>query len=93
MKSSISRTLLALSLLAMAVARPTAQQAPAPPEEPQPGVTFRLEVNYVEVDAAVYDRQGRFVGDLHRSDFQVLEDGVAQDINTFSLVNIPIEAD
>jgi len=91
MKSSISRTLLALSLLAMAVARPTAQQAPAPPEGPQPGVTFRLEVNYVEVDAAVYDRQGRFVGDLHRSDFQVLEDGVAQDINTFSLVNIPIE--
>jgi VWFA-related protein len=90
MKSSLSRTLLAASLLGLVAARPTAQQAP-PPDEPQPGVTFRLEVNYVEVDAAVYDRQGRFVSDLHRSDFQVLEDGVPQEINAFSLVNIPIE--
>jgi VWFA-related protein len=92
MKSSFSRTLLAVSLLATIAARPSAQQPPSPPpESPQPGVTFRLEVNYVEVDAAVYDKQGRFVSDLKRSDFQVLEDGVPQDVNTFNLVNIPIE--
>ena len=57
----------------------------------QPAVTFRVEINYVEVDAAVFDRQGRFVNDLARDDFQVLEEGVPQDVSAFSLVNIPIE--
>jgi VWFA-related protein len=84
--------LLGLSLLAALSARPAAQQpaAGAPPAD-QPAVTFRVEVNYVEVDAAVFDRQGRFVSDLKRDDFQVLEEGVPQDVSAFTLVNIPIE--
>ena len=88
-----TRLLLGLSLLAAVAARPSAQQpaaAPATAAE-QPGVTFRVEVNYVEVDAAVFDRQGRFVNDLTREDFQVLEEGVPQEVSAFTLVNIPIE--
>jgi VWFA-related protein len=54
-------------------------------------VTFRAEVNYVEVDAVVTDAQGRVVTDLTQADFDVLEDGRPQKIAAFSLVNLPIE--
>ncbi len=73
----------------------TAQAPPASPPgdaaEGQPPVTFRLEVNYVEVDAAVFDKQGKFVSNLTKDDFEVLEDDVPQEVSAFSLVNIPIE--
>jgi VWFA-related protein len=88
-----TRLLLGVCLLAALGARPAAQQPAAgqPPATDQPAVTFRVEINYVEVDAAVFDRQGQFVSDLTRDDFQVLEEGVPQDVTAFTLVNIPIE--
>ena len=61
------------------------------PAAQQPPITFRAEVNYVEVDARVLDQTGRFITDLKPSDFQVLEDGKPQQIKVFSLVNIPVE--
>ena len=67
-----------------------AQAAPRPGID-QPAVTFKVEVNYVEVDAAVFDKSGKFVGTLNKDDFQVLEDGQPQEISAFTLVNIPIE--
>ena len=67
-----------------------AQQPPAPSVS-EPQVTFKVEINYVEVDAAVFDRQGGFVRDLKREDFEVFEDGVVQDVTAFTQVNIPIE--
>ena len=68
-------------------------QQPASPAAPegQPTVTFRTEVNYVEVDARVVDAEGRFVANLSESDFQILEDGQPQKVSVFSLVNIPVE--
>jgi VWFA-related protein len=57
----------------------------------QPPVTFKLEVNLVEVDAFVTDAQGNPVAGLTASDFEVLEDGKPQKISSFSLVNLPIE--
>ena len=56
-----------------------------------PGVTFQTEVTYVDVDASVTDEQGKFVGNLTKEDFQVFEDGKPQKIDTFSLVEIPLE--
>jgi VWFA-related protein len=61
-------------------------QAPQPP-----GVTFQVEVNYVDVDVVVTDEQGQFVTGLTRDDFTVFEDGKPQKIDTFSLVDIPVE--
>src|ERR1041385_3912239 len=61
--------------------------ASAQPQQP----TFRVQVDYVEVDAVVTDRNGNVVRDLKKEDFQVLEDGKAQTINTFTFVNIPVE--
>jgi VWFA-related protein len=77
---------------------PPAQPAPAQPAPAdaapsapqQPPVTFRAEVNYVEVDARVLDAQGRFVTELTQKDFQVFEDGKPQQVTAFSLVNIPL---
>jgi VWFA-related protein len=63
-----------------------------PPSQPsQPPVTFRVEVNYVEIDANVTDEQGNFVRALTKEDFQVLEDGKPQALTAFSMVDIPIE--
>jgi VWFA-related protein len=44
---------------------------------------IRRAVNLVEVDAVVRDAQGRFVPDLHQSQFEVYEDGVKQEIVSF----------
>jgi VWFA-related protein len=74
-----------------------APQTPvAPPQSPQPRtvqppVTFRVEVNYVEIDATVEDAQGNFVKNLTRDDFQIVEDGKPQNLTAFSMVDIPIE--
>jgi len=56
-----------------------------------PPITFRAEVNYVEVDAVVVDAQGRFVRDLRKEDFRIVEDGKPQEISAFALVDVPIE--
>jgi VWFA-related protein len=66
---------------------PPGANQPPPPQGP----TFRVRVDYVEVDVVVTDRQGNLVRDLKKEDFQVLEDGKAQTISAFSLVDIPIE--
>ena len=53
--------------------------------------TFKVQVDYVEVDVVVTDKQGNHMRDLKKEDFQVLEDGKAQTISAFTLVDIPIE--
>jgi VWFA-related protein len=80
-------------MLATALA---AAQAPARPPDPQtdasvapPEVTFKVEVNYVEEDVRVVDTKGNFVPNLKRDDFQLLEDGKPQKVNTFGMVDLP----
>jgi VWFA-related protein len=85
-----SRIALALLLTGSCAALWAQQPAPQAPAEPPP-VTFRVEVDYVEVDALVADAQGNLVSDLRAEDFEVLEDGKPQKVTAFSLVNIPIE--
>jgi VWFA-related protein len=67
----------------------TAGQPPTP-QPPQPP-TFKVQVDYVEVDVVVTDRQGTHIRDLKKEDFQVLEDGKAQTISAFTMVDIPVE--
>jgi VWFA-related protein len=59
------------------------QQAP-PPQASQP--TFRSGVQLVEVDVRVFDRDGRFVADLAREDFELVEDGAPQKVAAMFLV-------
>ena len=82
------RTLPSLCLLAALLQAPAPSQ---PPAAPQPPVTFKVEVNYVEIDANVTDERGNFVRTLSKDDFQVIEDGKPQALSVFSMVDIPIE--
>jgi VWFA-related protein len=83
-------------LLAAAFAGAQAPATPpaAPPSQdtspPAPEVTFKVEVNYVEEDVRVVDRNGNFVRGLKQEDFQVLEDGKPQKVQTFGMVDIPL---
>src|SRR3970282_1751869 len=78
------------ALLAVPAAQaPPSQQRPAGPD--QPAVTFRIEVNYVEVDALVTDAQGNPVRGLTKDDFEVREAGKPQAVTVFATVDIPIE--
>ncbi len=86
MRRFVSGAVVALA----AIAALAAQQAPPTPPD-QPAVTFKVAINYVEVDASVFDRDGQFVPNLKKEDFEVLEDGVRQDVTAFTQVNIPIE--
>lgn len=93
------RTLLAITLVALCSSSLPAQppatgQSPGagqPPAAGQPPITFRVEINYVEIDAIVTDAQGRPVRNLRKEDFQVFEEGKAQTIENFSMVDIPLE--
>jgi VWFA-related protein len=75
----------------------TAGQAPAgqtqtgPPPAGASGPTFKVQVDYVEVDALVTDARGNYVRDLKKEDFQVFEDGKPQAVTNFALIDIPIE--
>ena len=83
------RTSLVLLLVLLTTLAAPAQQPPGKNE--QPPITFRVEVNYVEIDAVVTDAQGNFVRNLTKNDFQVLEEGTPQTVENFSLVDIPLE--
>jgi VWFA-related protein len=47
---------------------------------------IRTGVQFVQIDARVFDAQGRFVGDLSREDFELLEDGAPQAVQQLFLV-------
>ena len=76
---------------ALAAIASTAAGQGQPPAPQQPPITFRAEINYVEVDARVLDQQGKFITGLKPEDFEVFEDGKPQKVTAFSPVNIPLE--
>jgi VWFA-related protein len=67
------------------------QQQPKPPApadaSAQPPPVFRMRVDLITTDVIVRDSNGQFVADLTKNDFQVLEDGVKQDISSVELVH------
>src|SRR5262245_37331421 len=91
--STLTVVLALATVVAGAQQQPPPQPAPPPPAKPeeQPPITFKVEVNYVEIDAVVTDGSGNFVRGLTRDDFQILEQAKPQNITVFSLVNIPVE--
>lgn len=74
--------------------QPTAPQGqppattPAPPTGPNGQPVFRTGINFVRVDVIVSDKNGNPVGDLKPEDFEVVEQGKAQSIETFKLVSL-----
>lgn len=67
---------------------PIGAQAPAPPTGGQPGPqggqpTFRVEANFVRVDAYATDAKGAPITDLTAEDFELVEDGRTQAVTRF----------
>jgi Ca-activated chloride channel homolog len=46
--------------------------------------TFKTEVDQVTVDVAVFDNKGRFIPDIPKGSFRVLEDNVPQQVTGFN---------
>ena len=75
-----------------------APATPAPPSEPEAKtpdgeeVPFTLSVAVEEIllNVSVEDAAGRQITDLAKEDFQVLQDGVPQEIKYFGHENVPI---
>ena len=85
------RPLLLVVALAMLAVPPAAQQQQPPPpapERPAGQQPIRSGINFVRVDVIVSDKRGNPVLDLAQSEFQVVEDGKPQAIETFSVVKI-----
>lgn len=53
------------------------------------GEIIRVETNLVTMPVSVLDRNGRFVSGLQKQDFQIFENGVEQQIDSFASVEQP----
>jgi VWFA-related protein len=86
------KPLLPLLIIVMCAGGPGgAQQPPRDSSAGQaPAVTFRAQIDSVEIDAVVTDERGAFVRGLTRDDFEIFEDGKKQTPTLFSLVDLPI---
>ncbi len=63
------------------------QQVP-PADRPPPPPVFRAGINFVRVDVIVTDRTGRAVADLQPGDFEIIEEGKPQKIETFRYIEL-----
>ena len=78
-----------------AAAQPPAGAPPAQRRRRQPGAggqapikpTFTSRVDLVSTDVIARDNAGEFIPDLKKEDFEVFEDGVPQEICSFTLVH------
>lgn len=81
-----------LSLIAIFAAAYFAAMSPAPvsaQSEQQSDPVFRVDTNLVVLSFTVTDDRGRYINGLKPSDFRILEDGIVQNIATFSEGNQP----
>lgn len=61
-----------------------------PPAASTAAADFRVKVQMVLVDAVVKDAAGRLIDNLTQDDFRVYEDGVLQQLQSFSIDELPL---
>jgi Ca-activated chloride channel homolog len=71
------------------VAAQTSAIASRPNQGDASNEVVRVDTNLITIPARVMDRDGRYITDLKREDFQVFEDGVEQEVAFFSPVEQP----
>jgi VWFA-related protein len=74
--------ILGVGALLLAAAAAVSSQEQVPPKP-----TFSVAVTLVTTDVIVRDGSGRFVADLKKDDFEILEDGQKQELSSFVLVH------
>jgi VWFA-related protein len=78
-----ARALILILLLCISPSPLTARQEPAPSPPKQ---NFRAAVAAIVVDAVIRDSKGKPITNLRKEDFELLEDGVRQDIGDLTVV-------
>ena len=76
------QVVLSIALAVLVAAIPAAQQ-------PAQAPTFKAATQVVELDVRVFDKDGKFLTGLTPADFEVIEDGAAQKVQTFFFVDDP----
>lgn len=73
-------------------ARPTSIPTPnpTPEQEIDPDDVIRVKTSLVNSPVLIIGRNGKFVPNLRRDDFEIFEDGVKQDIAYFAPVDTPV---
>ena len=85
-------TLPAVALLASALALAPVLALAVPAQQPARELpTFGVGTSAVTLDVVVRDRRGNVVRDLQASEFEVYEDGVRQQIDSFQVFGRPLE--
>jgi len=86
------RTVLAVALLAGASLTLAWQKPPqpAPAEQDSGDAVFTSDIRLVSLNVSVIDKAGHLVPGLPRSAFQVLENGVVQQVKTFKSEDVPV---
>jgi Ca-activated chloride channel family protein len=74
-------TLVAVSLVVLALAAPPGSAAQEPTQVKP--FTLEVEVDVVSVTAVVFDKKGNFIRGLGTDDIELYEDGVLQDVDYF----------
>ena len=75
----------------------TPRQEPTPPTSPEPSLrgepqeveTLKIDTNLVTVPVIATSLDGNYLPDLQQNEFNVLEDGVKQEVSFFATVNAP----
>ena len=81
-----AKYLLALFVLAgWTITAPAQQQTPSPSPRPREDVV-RVYTELVQTDVMVFDKQGRFIKDLTRDNFELRIDGKPRAIQSFELI-------
>jgi Ca-activated chloride channel homolog len=91
---SVRRTvaLVGLAVSALTATGSAGRQDDGRPRQLQPTVGFfKAAVDLVTVNVAVTDGKDRPVSGLGRDDFQVLEDGISQDVSFFVASEVPLD--
>ena len=71
-------------------AKPVVTPSPTPPSlNADSGEIYKVDVELVNLDVRVVDRNGRPVNDLRQADFKVLEENEPQEIKFFSKSEVP----
>jgi VWFA-related protein len=70
---------------------------PPPPERPKkiegmPDYSIKVDVPLVNLDVLVTTKDGQFIPGLHKDNFKIIEDGVAQKVTNFNQSEAPITA-
>jgi len=82
----VNQYLARVLLYSLLLAHPLSLLAQNPTEQKSTDDKLVIGANEVLLDIVVRDKKGRTVRDLQASDFQILEEGMAQDVKSFRLV-------